>query len=111
MTESENTPTLRHHLGGAFRNPEPPVKVKAAGRRGRAEGPRGPAPRDPCRVERPALTGAGGFPTISLLRWLRAPSPLERRRSGGHGPRITVPSVSKVVLVCEIGSELESLQV
>ena len=86
----------RNHLtGGAPGNPEASVKVEAAGRRGRAEGPRGPAPRDPCRVERPALTGVGGFPTLSLLRWLRAPSALERRRSGGHGPRITVPSVSK----------------
>src|SRR5919197_3004093 len=62
MTERANTPPRRHPLGGAFRNPEPPVKVEAAGRRGRAEGPRGPAPRDPCRVERPALTGGGGFP-------------------------------------------------
>src|SRR5436309_1127584 len=26
-------------------------------------------------------------------------SPLERRRSGGHGPRITVPSVSKIARV------------
>ena len=94
-----STPSRRHHLGGAPGNPEPPVKAEAAGRRGRAEGPRGPAPRDPCRVERPALTGVGGFPTLSLRRWLRAPSPLERRRSGGHGPRITVPSVSKIARV------------
>src|SRR5947207_12342145 len=87
---------LRNHLtGSAPGNPEAPVKVEAAGRRGRAEGPSGPAPRDPCRVERPALTGAGGFPTLSPRRWLRAPSPRERRRSGGHEPRITVPSVSK----------------
>ena len=89
---------LRNHLtGGAPGNPPAPVKVEAAGRRGRAEGPRGPAPRDPCRVERPALTGAGGFPTLSVLRWLRAPSPLERRSSGGHGPRNTVPCMSKEV--------------
>src|SRR5919198_5634271 len=73
MTESENTSTRRHHLGGAFRNPEPPVKVEAAGRRGRAEGPRGPAPRDPCRVERPALTGGGGVPTLACWWWRRVP--------------------------------------
>jgi hypothetical protein len=94
---------------GSTRSPQPPHRRSTGdpggtspGRGRWSEGPRGPVPRDPCRAERPALTGAGGFPTIALLRWLRAPSPLERRRSGGHGPRITVPSVSKTV-ICEGG--------
>ena len=42
----------RHHLGGAPGNPEPPVKVEAAGRRGRAE-----ARGDPRRRTRVGWSG------------------------------------------------------
>jgi hypothetical protein len=55
------------------------------------------------RAEGPVSGVAAGLdrswrvPILSIRRWLRAHPPLQRRRSGGHGPRITVPSVSKAV--------------
>src|SRR5207248_804233 len=81
---------------------EAPVKVEAAGRRERAEGPSGPAPRGPCRVERPALTGAGGFPILPLGRWLGSGS---RARA-----RNTVPCMSKAEAAVRWGPDERGIQ-